>query len=313
MKNAARMKQALVLVAVLTSGCVLTTHAVKPSTLGTPSGSKAMLAVIDEPGPLTLQTVNSADWQVPLSGLLNLNNEKAKAAGKVDAPEPISVFFHVITHPTFGTFIVDTGVEEKQCSAPKEAAVQGIVAGAMKVETIKCHQSLAAWLKANPKPAGAFITHVHLDHIWGVPDLPAGTPIYIGRSDTNDRAFQNLVLQGTMNALLSNADALSEWQFSADPDGQFESVIDVFGDGSLFALWTPGHTPGSTSFVARTADGPVLMTGDNSHTAWGWQNEVEPGTFTGDQAQNLASLKKLRALAAAHPKMRVLIGHQLLK
>ena len=312
MNSGAAMNKALLLVAVFGSGCVLTTHAVKPSTLGTASGSKAMLAVIDAPGPLTLQTVNSADWQVPLSGLLNLNSDKAKAAGKVDAPEDISVFFHVITHPTFGTFIVDTGVEQKQCTAPKEAAIQGMVADVMKVNKVTCHLPLGEWLKKNPKLAGAFITHVHLDHIWGVPDLPPSTPVYIGRSDTEDRAFQNLVLQGTMNTLLEGHDPLLEWQFTPDPDGQFESVIDVFGDASLFAVWTPGHTPGSTSFIARTEEGAVLITGDNSHTAWGWQNEVEPGSYTGDHEQNLKSLHALRMLAGAHPKMKVLLGHQLL-
>ncbi len=300
----------IALVVLLCSSCVLTSHAVTPSTLGAPSGSKAMLAVIDEPGPLKVQTVNSADWKVPLSGLLNLDDPKVKAAGKVDAPEPIQVYFHAITHPTRGTFVIDTGVEKKQCTAPKEAAIQGMVADAMKVDTVQCHQSLGEWLAANPKLAGVFITHVHLDHIWGAPDVPKGTPIYVGPGETTVRAFQNLVLAGTMNALLEGQADLQTWQYAADPDGQFEGVIDVFGDGSLWALWTPGHTTGSTSFIARTAEGPVLFTGDVSHTVWGWQNDVEPGTFTADHEKNRQSLARLKALVAAHPKLKVLLGHQ---
>ena len=38
--------------------------------------------------------------------------------------------------------------------------------------------------------------------------------------------------------------------------------------------------------------GPVLCTGDTSHTRWGWENGVEPGTYTADQAQNADSLER---------------------
>jgi len=34
----------------------------------------------------------------------------------------------------------------------------------------------------------------------------------------------------------------------ADPSGLFAGVLDVFGDGSFWALWVPGHTPGSTAY-----------------------------------------------------------------
>jgi hypothetical protein len=52
------------------------------------------------------------------------------------------------------------------------------------------------------------------------------------------------------------------------------------------------------------------MAGDTCHTAWGWKNGVEPGSFTGDQAANVVALEKLRQLAAEHPAMSVRLGHQ---
>ena len=90
----------------------------------------------------------------------------------------------------------------------------------------------------------------------------------------------------------------------------FDGVIDVFGDGSLWALYVPGHTPGSTAFLARTPNGPVLMTGDTCHTRWGWEHDVEPGSFTADHEANARNLARLRRLAAEHPTIDVRLGHQ---
>jgi glyoxylase-like metal-dependent hydrolase (beta-lactamase superfamily II) len=72
----------------------------------------------------------------------------------------------------------------------------------------------------------------------------------------------------------------------------------------------PGHTPGSTAYVVRTPNGPVLLTGDVCHTVWGWRNDVPPGKFTSDRAANVDSLARLKKLAAEHPNMRVQLGHQ---
>jgi N-acyl homoserine lactone hydrolase len=86
-------------------------------------------------------------------------------------------------------------------------------------------------------------------------------------------------------------------------------VADVFGDGSFFAILTPGHTAGHTSYLARTTTGAVLMTGDTSHTRWGWENDVEPGTYLSDRERSRKSLLALRALSERHPKMTVRLGH----
>ena len=64
------MKRKLLLVLVVLSvslsvfgvvGCRATTHTTRVSSLGTPSSTEAMLKVLDEPGPIEVETVNSAD------------------------------------------------------------------------------------------------------------------------------------------------------------------------------------------------------------------------------------------------------------
>ncbi|MDF2696775.1 MAG: Beta-lactamase-like protein, partial [Labilithrix sp.] len=72
----------------------------------------------------------------------------------------------------------------------------------------------------------------------------------------------------------------------------------------------PGHTPGSTAYLARTSSGPILFTGDACHTTWGWDHGVEPGSFSSDKARSAASLERLRRFVKKHPSIEVRVGHQ---
>lgn len=299
------------LFAIVLSGCVASTHPTQRASLGTSRPSSDLLAVINEPGPIQARTIVSADWAVARSGVLNLEHPEAKKAGLQDGDESIHVFFHALKHPQHGTFILDTGVERALRDAPKKAAVQGFVADVMKMETLKVHVPLADWIEQQPEPlAGVLMSHLHLDHVTGMPDVPRGTPIYAGPGETGMRSFQNLLVAPNIDRALAGQAPVSEWAFEKDADGRFEGLVDVFGDGSLWAIWTPGHTAGSTAYLARTTEGPVLYTGDNCHTAWGWDHDVEPGEFTADRARNADSLARLRQLAREFPAIQVRLGHQ---
>jgi N-acyl homoserine lactone hydrolase len=73
---------------------------------------------------------------------------------------------------------------------------------------------------------------------------------------------------------------------------------DVFGDGSVVVVQTPGHTPGHTVLMVRLANaGPVLLTGDMWHLAESRERRLVP-SFNVDRAQTLASMDKIERLAA---------------
>jgi glyoxylase-like metal-dependent hydrolase (beta-lactamase superfamily II) len=291
----------------LASGCALTGHAHRAAQLGQSRRSADLLAVIDQPGPVTVETINSADWAVDRSGLIDLKDARASQLG--DGPEPIQVFFHVIRHPQRGTFIVDTGIERALRDDRPHAAIRGFIARYMHLERLDVHVALGDWLRDH-RVDGVMLTHLHLDHVSGMPDVPHGTPIYAGPRETDSRTFANLFVRSSIDRALAGQDSLAEWQFAPDADGRFAGVLDVFGDGSVWAIWAPGHTPGSTAYLVRTPDGPVLLTGDVCHTRWGWEHDVAPGSFTADHAANADSLARLRRLVAEHPAIEVRLGHQ---
>jgi glyoxylase-like metal-dependent hydrolase (beta-lactamase superfamily II) len=241
---------------------------------------------------------------VSLSGLLNLEHPKAVAADIKEAEQDIQIFVYSLEHPKYGTFIVDSGVSTRVGNAKNNPDISYLIEKVMKFRSMQVRlttKQLAAQLGGID---GVLLTHIHMDHILGLSDLDANVPVYTGPGEASARHLTHLATRGTTNRLLSSAGTLREWQFDS------EGVIDVFGDGSLWAIQSPGHTPGSTAYIARTTDGAHLMIGDATHTRWGWDNGVEPGTYSEDPATSVVSLKKLLDLAGLHPDMVVHPGHQ---
>lgn len=272
-----------------------------------------MEAVLREPGPVVVETVIGADWAVDRSGLVNLEHPTAVAAHLGDGLEPVYVAFHALRHPSRGTYLVDTGVERALRDDPRHAAVRGVVAAFLHTERMKFRVDTRTWLEHEPTPpAGVFLTHLHVDHVSGLRDIAAGTPVYVGPRETRGRSFENVFIAPILDAALEGKATLQEWQFAPDPDSVFAGVVDVFADGTVWAISVPGHTPGTTAFLARTPSGPVLLTGDACHTAWGWKNGVEPGTFSVDKPKSAESLERLRRFVAKHPEIEVRLGHQAL-
>lgn len=287
------------------AGCSATSLEPRPADLGQATTWQAMMAVIDAPGPIVLDKHLAAHWSVALSGLVNLDHPLAREAGLEDRAEPIEIYSYRLRHPRFGNFLVDSGISEDWRNPDGPADVAWIVRKAMDTGTLTVEQTTAELMAQAGQPLnGVLLTHIHLDHIMGLADVPASVPVYLGPGDAAISNLTNLVLQGTTDRLLGGTRTLQEWRY----DG--EEIIDVFGDGSLFALHVPGHTPGSTAYLARTTQGPQLMTGDACHTAWGWLHGVEPGTFSEDQPRSVPSLERLRSLASAHPAVIVHPGHQ---
>jgi len=295
----------------LLQGCAVTSHPVGKSALGKASSSAEMERLIDQPGPIQLETIDSAHWSVPLAGLLNLDSPAAVQDGLKDRDEPIQIYAHLLRHPQRGLYLVDTGVSRKLVDDPGKEGVNWLIQKVMHIERLQIRKSTAEILQGmDGKLSGVFFTHLHIDHISGMPDVSNEVPLYIGASESTATSFKNMFVRGASDRFLKDKQPLQEWHFQPDPQDKFEGVVDVFEDGSVFAISAPGHTPGSTAFLIRTTHGPVLLTGDTCHTRWGWEHAVEPGDFTEDHARNLKSLKELKELVARHPQIEVRLGHQ---
>ena len=299
--------------------CILLTacHATTLNTSSAELGSKATLAdlleVIEQPGPIRFQKHLAATWAVDRSGLINLDHPKAVMDGLGAGEEQIELYVYTLDHPDYGVYIVDSGISESFRKPAENSDIGYLIGMAMNTDKLsvkKTTRELSEEYEERLK--GVFLTHIHLDHIMGLSDLPDDIPVYIGPGDAQLSAFMNLFTQGTTDRLLGSVDHLREWSFEP-PTENTAGLIDIFGDGSVWALHSPGHSPGSTAYLVRTTKGSELLIGDVTHTRWGWLNGVEPGTFSDDVPRSVVSLRALKALAERVPGLGVHPGHQSLQ
>lgn len=296
-----------VAVLLLTSACVFTTHPTKSARIESPRTPTSWADALSGSTRLEWESVVSGRWRVPRSGMINL--ERPEAKGLKDEDMDIVLPVNVLRHPERGAFIIDTGVSESL-----KAGEGGGVTFPLStwIGSVKSEESLKSILARQPAPlAGVFYTHLHPDHVLGTLDVPKGTPLYTGPGETTPTAVSNALLRGTYERLFAGQEPTTELDVSAGVAiGGVKHAIDFFGDGSLWVIASPGHTPGSLAFVANTTKGPVLFTGDTSHTRWGWEHQVEPGSYTADHAQNRESLAQLASIAKELPELTVLASHE---
>lgn len=142
------------------------------------------------------------------------------------------------------------------------------------------------------------ISHYHADHTGGAKAFPTAE-LLIGAKDWE--AVQ------AMPADNPQRQALAPW-VSGGKVTPVAGDRDVFGDGSVVMLTMPGHTPGHSALLVRTArNGPVLITGDQYHFR---ENRPVRGvpTFNTSRADTLASHDRFEGIAR-NLKARVVIQH----
>ena len=103
-------------------------------------------------------------------------------------------------------------------------------------------------------------------------------------------------------------------QMTAAFGGKVESFYyafgdkDVFGDGSVTIISTPGHTPGHQSLLVKLPKtGAILLSGDAVHFQSNWDNRGVPAGNTG-QEQTKTSMQKMADLMAKE-KAKLWINH----
>ncbi len=119
------------------------------------------------------------------------------------------------------------------------------------------------------------VSHTHPDHIGNVEMFPAAM-LYVQKAEYEWPG------------------ANGEPRFKpGHPVTKLEGDRDLFGDGSVTILSTPGHTPGHQSLLVKLPKtGAVILSGDAVHFKSNWDNRRVP-SMNFNKEQTLASLQKI--------------------
>jgi len=188
-----------------------------------------------------------------------------------------------------GWFLWDTGIPDAVAAMPEGQAPAS--PGATHWKRPKTLASQLEQLGVKPEDVrGMAVSHTHGDHVGNVEMFP--------------------------NAMLYVQKAEYDWpgpkgapRFKpAHPVTKLEGDRDVFGDGSLRIVATPGHTPGHQSLLVRLAKtGNVLLSGDAAHFQSNWENRRVPAGNT-DREATVRSMEKMAGILARE-KAQLWINH----
>lgn len=144
------------------------------------------------------------------------------------------------------------------------------------------------------------ISHYHADHTGQVASFPAST-VLIGKGDWD-------AITATKPNPGVNVGPFAHWSSGV---GKFESLSgdkDVFSDGLVVILNTPGHTPGHHSLLVRLKEkGYVLISGDAAHFHENYESNGVP-SFNFNRGDTVASLDRIKKMAA-NLKATVILQH----
>lgn len=203
-------------------------------------------------------------------------NDKLTQPEKVPLANPI----FLIAHPD-GYLLWDTGLSDELIQ--KEEGIENWIFQLRMHKTVK-EQLDEIGVSPDDIDYLAF-SHMHIDHTGNANQFKSATLLM--------QEKEYFVAFDTTNKPYNYAD------YEALKDSKIIKIngdYDVFGDGSVQLIATPGHTAGHQSLLVRLEEtGAVILSGDITYYQESYVSDGLP-TFNVNRAQSVASLAKIKKL-----------------
>jgi glyoxylase-like metal-dependent hydrolase (beta-lactamase superfamily II) len=211
----------------------------------------------------------------------------------------VPVPFFLIRHPE-GDAIVDGGNPLAMARDP-HAHLGGLAD--IFVSNMTEEQHCAAQLTAvgvDPDAVAYVVqTHLHFDHTGALGHFPNAAVVVHERELQAARAAESAEASGYVRADFDRPGL--DWR-------PWSGELDLFGDGTVRLIETPGHSAGHASLLLELDEtGPMLLTADASDNRDMWEGRAHPRALhSKDEANH--SMQRLRDLAAETGAL-VVFGH----
>ena len=229
----------------------------------------------------------------------------------INTPLDCDMMAFSFRHPERGDILIDCGFSKSFTDNPPYGNLSLIMKLFQKLNNIRYSQHPGQDFENHMKrlqinPAQVFLTHVHPDHTSGLPSLISDCTVSFGKKENSlyYRLITGSHLQGKKINLLD---------FEADgfPLEPFEKVLDVFNDGSFFAISTPGHTIDHIAYMVNTQPYQQLIVGDAELNRWAVENGIKVNTNYGKQGRKdvYRSSGMIQQFVKLHPHVEVQYSH----
>jgi glyoxylase-like metal-dependent hydrolase (beta-lactamase superfamily II) len=223
---------------------------------------------------------------------------------------PVPTF--LVEHPGAGRILIDTGFHPSVAVKPQENLGR-LALFTFKDLQMKPEQALPAQLRARGiEPSEVkvvLMTHLHLDHASAISEFPGATFVVsaaewaAATTKGQFHGYGKRQFDHGFDYRLIDFEGAGAESFSG-----FARSFDVFGDGSVRAVYTPGHTLGHMSIVLRTARGEVLVASDAIYMRRTLEDSHLPYRVA-DEHLFRRSLREIRQYATETPDALIIPGH----
>jgi len=230
-----------------------------------------------------------------------VHNIKMNQGGGADYQIPVPFF--LLTHPD-GHTIIDGGnaVETAQDPRGYWGDITDVYWPVMREDEGCVAQLAKLGIKAEDVRY-VLQSHLHLDHTGAVGRFPNATHIVQRREYEYAFTPDWFAAGGYIRKDFDRPNL--KWQFL---DGEHTDLYDIYGDGTLKTIFTPGHSPGHQSMLVTLPNsGAIMLTIDAAYTTDHWEEKALPG-FMSSAVEAVRSVQKMRAIAE-RTRSLVVTGH----
>ena len=214
-------------------------------------------------------------------------------------------------HPEKGDILIDCGFSRSFTDNPPYGNLSLVMKIFQKLNNIRYAQQPGEDFENHLKrlqlnPTHVFLTHFHPDHTSGIPSLNSDCTVYFGKKENS--FYYRLISAGHLKGKKINLLDFDNDGFAIEP---FDKVLDVFNDGSLFAISTPGHTRDHIAYLINTLPAPQFIVGDAELNRWAVDNDIKVNTDYGKQGQKDVdkSSGMIQAFLKLYPNIEVHYSH----
>lgn len=280
----------------------------RPARLPLPGGRKDACVRVHPVRTGTI-TVPPGFFQVP-SGPLGRLRGMGLHVGRGSWPRvPVPAF--IVEHPGAGVVLIDTGLHETAATRPRAAL--GPSAWLMPVEMSPDDALPKRLLGLGLEPRDVSLvvmTHLHTDHASGIAEFRDATFVVDHREW--EAACAGGLTDGYRRQLFDHPFDWRTLDFDTIGVSSFEtfaSTVDLFGDGSVRVIASPGHSAGHCSVLLRLSRGrELLLTADAAYSTRTIRDRLVP-LFCADEHLYLRSLGEIRRFLERTPGAIVICGH----